>query len=191
MRSFEKTTGIAPIFGGFHSTEGTKNALINLQDGMYLELIAIDITNKEITKNRWMGIDLLTKNQVTRFALKSNDLITDSRILKTYHPDMGTSKEGSRHTTTGDVLRWELLMPLASPEVDIMPFMLDWSASDTHPHDMLPDMNCSLLELYATHPTPEKIIPFLKELGYPIRIDKQHIVSLQLTLNTPNGIVHL
>ncbi|MEP0263817.1 VOC family protein [Dokdonia sp.] len=191
IKVFEKATGISPIFGGYHTTEGTKNALVNLQDGVYLEFIAIDETNLKVPKDRWMGIDLLTKNQVTRFALKSNDLISDSTILKRYNSAMGTKKEGSRHTVTGALLQWELLMPLATPEVELIPFILDWSTSEMHPHDMLPDMNCTLIELYATHPKPESISPFLDQLAYHLRIEKSNIISLRLTLNTPNGIVHL
>ncbi len=191
VAAFEKLTGITPIFGGYHTTEGTKTALINLQDGMYLEFIAIDTTNLAITQNRWMGIDVLTKNQVTRFAIKSNDLEKDSIILKTYNSDMGKKKGGSRHTATGELLQWELVMPLAYPEVEIIPFALDWSASEVHPHTMLPDMKCLLIDLQATHPTPEKITPFLKQLDCDLRIEKKDFISLQLTLNTPNGIVQL
>jgi hypothetical protein len=158
---------------------------------MYLEFIAIDKTNLKVTKDRWMGVDVLTKNQITRFALKSNDLISDSIILKEYNAAMGVKKEGSRHTATGNLLQWELLMPLAMPEVELVPFILDWSRSETHPHDMLPDMGCTLIELYATHPKPENVSPFLDQLAYHVRIEKSNITTLRLTLNTPNGIVHL
>ncbi|GGG28854.1 hypothetical protein GCM10011344_32090 [Dokdonia pacifica] len=190
-KEFEKKIGVAPVFGGHHTTEGTKNALINLQDGMYLELIAIDHNNKNLIQNRWMGVDVLTRNQVTRFALKSKDLIKDSRILKKYHPAMGTFKKGSRHTASAQVLQWELLMPLPTPEVELIPFVLDWSKSDTHPHDILPNMGCSLVNIQATHPTPEKILPFLKEIGYNLKIEEKQQISIKITLNTPNGIIHL
>lgn len=156
---------------------------------MYLEFIAIDETNLKITKDRWMGVDVLTKNQITRFALKSNDLISDSTILKAYNPAMGITSGGSRHTATGTILQWELLMPLATPEVELIPFILDWSRSEAHPHDMLPDMGCTLIALRATHPTPENIMPFFKQLWYDLEIEKSNTVTLQLTLNTPKGIV--
>ncbi|WP_299683422.1 VOC family protein [uncultured Dokdonia sp.] len=190
-KEFEKKLGVTPIFGGHHTSEGTKNALINLQDGMYLELIAIDHSNKNSMQNRWMGVDVLTKNQITRFALKSKNLEKDSTILKKYHPAMGGLKNGSRHTASGLVLQWELLMPLPTPEVELIPFVLDWSKSNTHPHELLPNMGCSLVDIYATHPTPEKIRPYFKELAYNLNIEKQEQITLQVTLNTPNGIIHL
>ena len=190
-KELEQKLGVAPIFGGHHTTEGTKNALINLKDGMYLELIAIDHNNKNIIQNRWMGVDLLTKNQITRFALTSEDLAKDSITLKKYDPTMGVLKKGSRYTASGHTLQWELLMPLPTPEVDLIPFMLDWSKSDTHPHKVLPDMGCTLIEMYATHPTPEKITPILEALGYDLRIEKSNQTTIHITLDTPNGIVHL
>lgn len=191
IKSFEELTGVTPIFGGYHTTEGTKNALVNLQDGMYLELIAIDTANVEVTQNRWMGVDLLTRDQVTRFAIKSDDLEKDSIILKTYNSEMGKKKGGSRHTTTGELLQWELLMPLANPEVEIIPFVLDWSTSAAHPHTMLPNMHCHLVDLYATHPNLEEITPFLRQLDCELFIEKKDCISLRITLNTPNGIVQL
>ncbi|WP_299767920.1 VOC family protein [uncultured Dokdonia sp.] len=190
-KEFEKKLGVTPIFGGHHTTEGTKNALINLQDGMYLELIAIDHNTKNSIQNRWMGVDVLTKNQITRLALKSKNLAKDSRILKKYHPAMGLQKQGSRHTASGLVLQWELLMPLPTPEVELIPFMLDWSKSNTHPHDILPNMGCKLVEIRATHPTPEKVQPFLKEIGYHFHIEKGEQITLQAVLETPNGIIHI
>jgi len=190
-KEFEKKLGVAPIFGGYHTTEGTKNALINLQNDMYLEIIAIDHSNTNSTQKRWMGVDVLTKDQITRFALKSKNLIKDSTILKKYHPAMGSLKNGSRHTTNGQVLQWELLMPLPTPEVTLIPFLLDWSRSESHPHKLLPNMGCSLISINATHPTPEKVQPILKELGYNLNIKKQEQISLQVTLDTPNGIIHL
>jgi len=142
-------------------------------------------------QNRWMGVDVLTKNQITRLALKSEDLARDSHILKKYHPAMGIQKNGSRHTASGQVLQWEILMPLPTPEVELIPFVLDWSKSNTHPHDILPNMGCKLVEIRATHPTPEKIQPILKEIGYHFQIDIGKQIAFHAVLETPNGIIHL
>ena len=42
MVQFEEKSGIKPIFGGFHKSFGTKNALVALGNGCYLELLAAD-----------------------------------------------------------------------------------------------------------------------------------------------------
>ncbi|MEL6718114.1 MAG: VOC family protein, partial [Bacteroidota bacterium] len=56
---FEENAGIQPVFGGYHTTQGTKNALLKIGAQCYLELLAVDKENKEIVSPRWMGIDLI------------------------------------------------------------------------------------------------------------------------------------
>ena len=191
ITDFEKKLGVKPIFGGYHKTFGTKNALINLDNGIYLELLAADKTNTDVQPPRWMGVDLLTKNQITRWALKSNDLIKDSVTLKKYNPEMGSTRGGTRNTASASLLQWELIMPLASPEVEILPFMVDWSNSETHPHNELPNMNCKLVELYATHPDPDLFYETFQALGMDFRIAPSNEISLKLRLNCPKGIIEI
>ena len=38
----EELLGIRPVFGGRHLSNGTKNALLNLGDNCYLEILAVD-----------------------------------------------------------------------------------------------------------------------------------------------------
>ena len=104
---FEKMTGVRPIFGGYHPSQGTKNALINLDNGAYLELLAKDDSNTNVKPPRWMGVDFLTKDQITRFALKSNTLKKDARFLQKFDAQMGQISGGSRSTTSGSLLQWE------------------------------------------------------------------------------------
>ncbi len=74
----EMQLGARPLFGGFHKTQGTKNALLDLGDQCYLELLAADNTNADILPPRWMGVDALTEEKITRWAIKSNNLESDS-----------------------------------------------------------------------------------------------------------------
>jgi len=191
IADFEKKLGVRPIFGGYHKTFGTKNALINFDNGMYLELLAADKTNTDVKPPRWMGVDLLTKNQITRWALKSGDLEKDSAPLKKYNHEMGSIQCGSRNTAGGALLQWELIMPLPAPEVEIVPFMVDWSKSETHPHNELPKMNCELVELYATHPNPDLFSEVHQTLGMNFRIDQAEKMGLKLRLSCPKGIIEI
>jgi len=83
MNEFEELTGIRPAFGGYHTTQGTKNAVVNLGNDCYLEILAADNDNTQIAPPRWMGIDLIESPQITRWSLKSKDLQSDSAVLKT------------------------------------------------------------------------------------------------------------
>lgn len=189
IAEFEKKLGVRPIFGGYHKSQGTKNALLNLDNGMYLELLAADHTNIEIVPPRWMGIDVLKKSQITRWALKSKNLEQDSHILKAHQNDMGEIKGGSRVTSKGAFLKWEMIMPLPEPEVEILPFLVDWSQSETHPHDELPEMNCQLVELYATHSISKIYDAILQQLNFDFRIENENETSIKALIKCPKGLI--
>ncbi|CAM4111116.1 VOC family protein [Zobellia roscoffensis] len=189
--TLEKKLGVKAVFGGYHATQGTKNALINLDNGTYLELLAADDDNKNILPPRWMGIDVLKKDQITRWALKSAQLEKDAEIVKQYHPEMGKITGGSRNTANGSLLKWQLILPLPTPEVELIPFMVDWSQTETHPHDALPNMRCKLIELYGTHPNSDLLKITFKKLGVQLRIDPNENINLKAIIQCPNGVVEI
>lgn len=191
INEFEQKLGVHPIFGGYHKTFGTKNALINLNDQVYLEFLAADDDNTEVAIPRWMGVDLLTKNQITRWALKSDALKKDAAIVKKYNPDMGEIRAGSRNSADGSLLQWQLIMPLASPEVELLPFLLDWSNTEKHPSELLPNMGCELIELYGTHPNPTLFRDLFKSLGYSFNIRPSKEISIKAIIKSPKGIIEI
>ena len=189
--ALEKKLGVKAIFGGHHPTQGTKNALINLDNGTYLELLAADEANKNIAPPRWMGVDILTHDQITRWALKSNELTKDAIIVKQYLPEMGSITGGSRNTANGSLLKWELILPLPTPEIELVPFMVDWSQTETHPHEALPSMGCKLIELYGTHPNPDIVYNTFNKLGVQLRIEPNEKISLKAIIQSPKGVVEI
>lgn len=191
IAAFEKKLGVRPIFGGYHTTFGTKNALVNLGHHVYLELLAVDELNTKVSPPRWMGVDLLTKNQITRWAITSNTLEKDSQVLQKYKPKMGSIQSGSRNTTDGFVLQWQLIMPLPAPEVELVPFVLDWSETEKHPAELLPNMGCQFVEIYGTHPNAKELTGVLNELNCGMKIQKADRISLRLVINTPKGTIEI
>jgi hypothetical protein len=188
---FEKISGIRPVFGGYHANQGTKNALVNLGNGCYLELLAVDHENTQITAARWMGIDLLSDQPlITRWSLKADDLDDDSKVIKTYHPAMGVVHQGQRKTTSGHLLSWQMTLPLAEPLVELVPFMTDWQTSDFHPTDQLPEQ-CRLLELSLSHPNPPAIQPTLHALRLNLKVNRSQETVINVRLDCPRGIVEI
>ena len=187
---FEILLGIAPVFGGYHTTQGTKNALLNLGNQCYLELLAIDPDNESIKRDRWMGVDLLSKPQITRWSLKSEDLDSDSQIIKEYNPSMGRIEGGSRKTTSGDTLKWGIAMPLAEPEIEVVPFMTDWSESGVHPTDSLEDM-CRVIDISLGHPEPSEIDAVLKQLSVHMDVFQSNNTSIKIKIECPKGIIEI
>jgi len=187
---FEDAFGIRPVFGGCHLNKGTKNALLNLGEQSYLEIIAVDQANKNFSAPRWMGVDGIIKPTLTRWAIKSTDLTSDSAVIRKYNSEMGAIAEGERKTSDGKLLAWEMVMPLAEPVVEPIPFMVDWQRSAAHPTDNMPQQ-FELLSLEFTHPQPAICSPVLKELGLNIEVVKSDKVSITARIKTPKGIVKL
>jgi len=190
MDWFEEKSGIRPIFGGYHTTQGTKNALVNLGDGCYLEFIAIDIENTKIQPPRWMGVDLIKQPIMTRWAIKSTQMELDRPVLQAFHPKMGQISGGQRQTTSGELLKWQLTMPLPSPAVEVIPFAIDWQYSETHPTKSL-QQKCSLLDLEIGHPNVEILKEVLQKLELNITISKKRAPEIIAKIQTPNGVIEL
>jgi hypothetical protein len=188
--AIEKLTGAQPVSGGYHKTQGTKNALLNLDDGCYFEILAIDAENENIAPPRWMGIDFIHKPTLTRWAVKSENMEKESITLEKYNSGLGEIMEGQRKTESGELLKWKMTKPLAEPEVEVVPFLLNWEKSDHHPSDKLPP-SCKLLELNIGHPQPEKIQPVFQKLNLNLVIKKTHTPQIIATIKSPNGIIKI
>lgn len=145
INNFHEKTGTKPIIGGRHLKKGTRNALVNLGNKCYLEFLAID-KDSQVAAPRWMGIDLINEPTITRWSLKSTDLEAEQTILNSYNPSLAAIEEGERITAEGELLKWQMTLPISTPEIELVPFMTDWSQSDMHPTDSIP-LECELLEL--------------------------------------------
>ena len=160
---------------------------MNLSDECYLEVIAIDPDNHDVTQDRWMGIDLLESPKLIRWAIKSNDLSMDQAVLEAYHPEMGKIQPGSRKTATGNLLKWELIMPLSTPEVEVIPFVLDWSQSEMHPTSALEPTPFKLNKIQLTHPNPVKIVQVLHELEVEAEIAEGEVATIHAEIRGADG----
>lgn len=189
MQTIEALLGCPVIYGGQHLSQGTHNALVNLGNGCYLELLAIDPANTSITSPRWMGVDVFDVPQLSRWALKSNQLEQDAAILQQTNPAMGCIENGSRQRTDGSNLTWGIIMPLPQPTIELLPFMVDWKDS-VHPTADLEE-HCQLISMQATHPSPTHIQKTLNQLNAPLQVSQGDNICLQAIIDCPRGRVVL
>ncbi|MGB3468446.1 MAG: VOC family protein [Cyclobacteriaceae bacterium] len=189
MDHIEDCLGVRPVYGGKHPQQGTHNAIVAIGQSQYLEILAPDPDNDSIPPPRWMGIDRPGKDEITRWALKSDNINRDVKILGTLGETYLHTKEGQRMTATGDLLKWQLSMPSASPRIDVVPFLLDWGASQ-HPATGL-DQLCKIISFDIYHTETAKINRVLQQLGSePLLLPSEH-TTMHLTLNCPKGLVTL
>ncbi|HFA48835.1 MAG TPA: VOC family protein [Bacteroidetes bacterium] len=189
ISDIEKKLGVAPEPGGRHKSLGTHNALVNLGNGCYLELIAADPDNTTFSGEHWMGIDLITQPTITRWAVKTNDLDRDIHYLREVDPRLGNIKGGTRKKPDGTKFIWKASMPLPAPKVEILPFIIDWKGRE-HPTKSLPDA-CKLIELRATHPTPYFMETAIHAMNVDIKLGVADEASITAVIESPNGVVEL
>jgi hypothetical protein len=182
--------GVKPVIGGRHLLHGTKNALINLGNQCYLEILAKDEENTTFKGSRWMGLDLITQPTITRWAVKSPDIEKGSAILKDFQSDLGKISSGERLTTDGSLLKWKMTLPKSEPEVDIIPFLLDWSGCSFHPCDRLQN-GCELVDIVFYHPQPELIQSVFSSMSIENKILHSPEPKIEVKIKGLNGEISL
>ena len=188
-QSLENSLGIAPVIGGHHPQHGTRNALLNLGDGCYLEILAIDKENKDSQTPRWMGIDIIEGPTMTRWAVKSSDLQSDAMTLSHFGYGSFDIATGHRRATSGALLEWQMIVPRATPCVDVVPFMVDWSHSAFHPCQML-ETGCRLEALTICTERVDQLTDLFSALDIEERITAGPS-KISAKISGPTGVVIL
>lgn len=181
--------GCEVVQGGKHLNNGTHNALVNLGDSIYLEIIAVDLDNKNISAPRWMGIDRIVQPSVTRWAIKSNNLDLDLASLERYNPALASSFEGSRKKQDGSMLNWRMALPLPDPAIEIAPFLVDWKDS-IHPTVSLPQ-ECTLKAIEFYDPKPDGLQTLFSDLTINHQVMHSSESRIKLKIESPNGMIEL
>jgi len=187
---FAEHAGLRPAIGGRHLDQGTHNALVNLGQGAYLEIVAIDPENTTISPPRWMGVDHISEPRMVRWSLKSDNLEADTERLRLLNPALGTIHTGQRELTTGATLKWRMSLPQPSPAVELLPFFLDWSASDFHPTDHMPEQ-FTTTQIEIRHPNPEQITEKLQQLDLNVKATHGPVPMIVAHVRTPKGTLIL
>lgn len=141
----EDALGITLGPGGSHARYGTRNRLIGLEDGLYLEAIAIDPEAQPQELPRWFNLDQFTgPARLSNWILRSGDLATEKRLLPPH---------AQRHVQMqrGD-LSWLMTVPADGllPYDNLFPAVLQWQADP--PAARLPQSGCRLTRLVLSHP---------------------------------------
>ncbi len=70
----ERRFGVRAVPGGSHPGRGTRNALIGLGEGAYLEILAPDPDQPLPDGPRWLGADASAGPRLTSWAVRTSDL---------------------------------------------------------------------------------------------------------------------
>ncbi|MEV6560847.1 VOC family protein [Nocardia sp. NPDC051756] len=180
--------GVAPVPGGRHVGRGTRNFLLGLGDGAYLELIGPDDDQPAPAFPRPFGIDGLTESRLLTWAARVNDIGGAVAEARAAGYDPGDASEMSRDTPDGQVLRWRLTLSRDGSHTGVIPFLIDWGAT-AHPSVSLPQVNLRAFEV--THPNPAAISTQLRALSIDLTVRPGLRPALIATLDGPSGALTL
>ncbi len=189
VEQIERLLGVKAVPGGQHPGAGTRNALIRLGELTYLEIIGPDPDQPKPALSRRFGIDDLKSSRLVTWAAKSTDLDALVQDAKQHGVDLGQVQAGSRRRPDGVLLAWRLTASPALNAEGIVPFFIDWGATQ-HPASSLPKA-CTLIALRAEHPNADRVRAELSSLGLNLRVDARPSPALIATIHTPHGDVEL
>ena len=130
-----RATGVTARPGGVHPSFGTRNHLVGLGQGHYLELIAAD---PDLGVDATVfGLDRTTTPRVATWAIRPEGAAEVCRRANDQGVAVGELVEGSRRTDDGALLTWGLTAPLAADASGVVPFIIDWGTATT-PGQSLP-----------------------------------------------------
>jgi hypothetical protein len=189
----ERRTGVRAIRGGSHPGRGTRNALIGLGEGAYLEILAPDPAQPPPDGPRWLGADASAGPRLTSWAVRTSDLPGIARRAEAAGAPLGDLISGSRRRADGVILSWKSTDPRAligaEDGLGLVPFFIDWGSSP-HPAASAPG-GITLAALRGEHPHPGDAATLLGNLGLELPVTKGHRPALIAVLDTPKGLVEL
>lgn len=136
VRDIEDRAGVEAAAGGTHPGQGTHNALLDLGDERYLELMAPDPqqTMTSPTATPFMfhrSIAYASTPQLFTWCAKTSDAAAFAAAARSLGLSVATFP-GSRLTPAGTELRWELVTVAGHGLGGVVPFFIDWHDSP-HP----------------------------------------------------------
>ena len=187
----QRLIGVRPEIGGAHPGAGTRNALVSLGNGHYLEIIAPDPSQSEF--NFQIDFRGLAEPRLITFAVTTTDIERMASLASAAGYKLFGPRPGSRVLTSGKTLRWKslrILNHLGSGSVDPVPFFIQWDPDVAHPSKTSPP-GCELQSLEFQHPSPAELSAVLKTFGLEARISQAGAARILANIKTPKGAVEL
>jgi len=183
--------GVTPTPGGQHLGRGTRNELVSLGHGAYLEIVGPDPDQRHHEGPMPFGIDELTGERLVAWCARpEGELDHVVRVLSATDADPGPVSDMWRARPDGVLLSWRLTLPRLDHWIGPMPFLIDWLDSE-HPTTSL-DQPVVLRSLQLHSPEHHHLSRSIAILGEDARvIVEQGEWNIAAILDTPNGEVVL
>jgi len=196
VKYIREKLGAEPQGGGQHASQGTHNKLLKLNQGCYLEIIAIDPDGIRPSNPRWFNLDsrklkekLLERPRLITWVARTDDIHSLTKLCKI---DIGHV-----HPMRRGQLSWKMTFTQDGSLVlgGQVPALIEWN-TDKHPSNSLDKSGCRLVKLEGFHSRPILVQEVVKSLGLgkeilinPVDIEGEE--KLKAHIETPTGIVVL
>lgn len=178
----EDALGLPMQSGGAHAVFQTHNALMGLEDGIYLEAIAPNPDVPAPARPRWYDLDQFTGSaRLSNWACAISDM--DGEIGQ-----MPDGVGAPVKVTRGD-LRWRMAVSAdgTTPFDNLWPAVIEWP-DDVHPAQRLTPTGARLRRLTITHPDGAALATALARHLEDDRIAVEvGPAGLHATFDTPHG----
>ncbi|MBL8518335.1 MAG: VOC family protein [Betaproteobacteria bacterium] len=176
--------------GGQHTRMGTHNRLLNLGNGVYLEVIAIDPSGNVPFQPRWFALDDLAMQarladgpKLIHWVARTNSIEADAM--------RSPASLGAIHQMERGSFKWRITIPPDGhlPADGIVPTLIQWDVDD-HPTRHLPESGNRLKSLTGWHDSLSQVF----EYSHHVRIGpwaRGLAPLLEAMIETPQGDVIL
>lgn len=190
----EEITGVCAQIGGAHPGRGTRNALLGLGDGRYLELIAPNPADASPSLRPGPfgeRIDFARFHALTPigWVVRVRDADAEREHLLERGLTPGPVHAGERARGDGRVLRWATLDPFGLGAT-VLPFAIAWGEGTPHPAASAP-VGCTLRELRLETPNADLIRGQLGRAQWSVPVSSGSRERIDVEIDCPRGSVHL
>ncbi len=188
MQEFEKLTGVKPLYGGKHPGGISHNALVDIGNGIYLEIKAPQENKK--AKDSVPLNERYEKLTPVKWMVHSNYIKHLQKKIKKAG-FLATSVYGGSRMREDNVLLEYTSFIMTDNGIKHQPAFIKWDNLDYHPTKRLDDFcNLTNLTINSVKPTlHEKIISSLKIKELPIAITASEAPGMSVELDCPKGKV--
>jgi hypothetical protein len=185
IRRFEERTGVRPMAGGEHPGRGTRNALVSLGPGLYIEILAPQAS----APDSGAAAELRALTDLTPFgwAVFVRDMEAARRRLGNAGLSLSAIKPGSRARPDGSLLEWKTF-DIEKPPLAGVPFFIRWGDGSTHPSKDSP-AGCRLEGLRIFSPDADDLRRALASLPLDVAVEAGGRATMDVTLRCPKGTV--
>ena len=170
--------GMKPRPGGSHPQWGTRNRLLGLEAGAYLEVVAPDPALPVPSGGRGFSVESAGPGRLVTWAVRAADVKAAAEGLAAVGVDPGAVSSGSRVRPDGRVLDWVQTDPMRDRLSGTVPFVLDWGET-VHPSTDLAAANAvvGVVErISLRHPDRQRLEAALAVLqdpgGTPVDVEE-------------------